>query len=123
MWATNEVRKKYDEMRIQHATAYQKHGENACKHELHEQKDETKRRMHIFAAVQLNEEVTENTCLSTNRDELIKSSMVSFCKVIKSNPFLKLFLEKISAKLSAITALTPNNFVPLAAQSRDEPQP
>ena len=73
MWGTNEVRKKYDEMREKHAAAYQKHGENACKHEQHEQKDETKRRMHIFAAVQLNEEVTENTCLSTNRDELIKS--------------------------------------------------
>jgi len=79
MWATNEVRKKYDEMRIQNATAYQKHGENACKHEQHEQKDKTKRRMHIFAAVQLNEEVTENTCLSTNRDELIKS----FCNFRK----------------------------------------
>jgi hypothetical protein len=73
MWATNEVRKRYDEIRKNRAAGYQFFGKHACSRQQNDEKDETKRRMHVFAAVQLNEEVTENTCLSTNRDELIKS--------------------------------------------------
>ena len=58
----NEVRKTYDEMRK--TNIYQQHGKHECKHEQNEEKqDEAKRHMHVFAAVQLNEEVTENTCL------------------------------------------------------------
>ena len=73
MWATAEVRKNYDEMRLKHASQYQKHDEHACRHEEKAEYDGYKRHIHVFSAVQLNEEINENTCLSTNRDELITS--------------------------------------------------
>ena len=44
-------------------------------------------------------------------------------KVSGSTPMPTRFERWMRSKLSAITALTPSSSVPLAAQSRDEPEP
>ena len=49
--------------------------------------------------------------------------MTVVSSTIGSNPFLKLLLKKISAKLGAITARNPKSSNAHTACSRDEPQP
>ncbi len=75
MVATMQVRSDYNNMRKDRASQYQRHGEKACEHEVKVQNVHKKeeRRMQIISAITLHGEIDENTCLSTNRDELISA--------------------------------------------------
>jgi hypothetical protein len=82
--AIEEVRQRYDKNREEKAESYYKHDVNACTKQDQEVSKEQSgsedmRRVNVFSAIPLHTEINENTCLSTNRDELI----VAFCNFRK----------------------------------------
>eukprot|EP00944_MAST-04C_sp_MAST-4C-sp1_P001011 g1011.t1 len=72
MLAEFTVRDEYDKAQVRDADEYQKYGKDACKAKVKYQ-DSDRRRVKIFSAIPLYEEVTANTCLRINRDEIISA--------------------------------------------------